>query len=856
MKKSFVISYLLFIFNLSLFSQIIITGKIYDKDIQQALEGVEIICKTTNTGTLSDVDGNFLLNTNKPTDTLIFKRMAYQGLQIPIRVNDKKLNLGKIYLTKTSFQLAEYIVSANITNQKTPVSFVSISSKEIKASNSDLALPLIISKTPSLFAVRNGGGSGDARLNLRGFNQENISILLDGIPVNGIENGLMYWSNWIGLASSFGEIQIQKGVGISNFGINSVGGTINIIPSKIRDKEDNFISLGMTDYGNNILSISLQTPFEKKGWNLHFVGSKSWGEGYVEATYLNSWSYFINLQKQFSNKSKLSIILIGAPQKHGQRNLKLSNQEVKLYGYQYNKDWGILHGKTLNASENFYHKPMLITKYQYIKSTKLRIINKFYAGYGTGGGRWSESFNYAPTIFEYRNNQNNIDWQEITNQNVNHQETYTLNSGKSVSGYSINVLTNFIASHYQVGNIAGIEYHPNNKTKITTGIHYRYFHSFVQEKISDLLGGDFFIDDYAWAIEGAQGRDEIKYPGDIIKVNNQSKTHFMNLFTQYSYTYKRINSFFAANLNLNQYQRLDSYNYIQHIASKPYTKLGYNFKGGLAYEFSTNYQLFINGAYFSRVPYFKYVFGNFNNTQVSGLQNETITTIELGNRINFHQLRIEISLFQTQRNNVSLLTNEYIQFETQTQSKAMINGLRSLHQGIEITLHYPINKLGTIGGFASLGNYQYLNDVQANFYNQNQQLINTQNIFASTLKIGGTAQTQYSIYCNTKLFNTININVDWSYFDNMYANFNPVLRTNANDRKQSFKLPAYQLLNARASTTFEIEKTKIDMQISVSNILNEHYLETGEDGINHDMESFRGFWSFGRNFHIGLNLHL
>ena len=61
-----------------------------------------------------------------------------------------------------------------------------------------------------------GGGYGDGRINLRGFNSENVAVLINGIPVNDMENGRVYWSNWAGLGDVTSSMQVQRGLGASN----------------------------------------------------------------------------------------------------------------------------------------------------------------------------------------------------------------------------------------------------------------------------------------------------------------------------------------------------------------------------------------------------------------------------------------------------------------------------------------------------------------------------------------------------------------------------------------------------------------------------------------------------------------
>ena len=53
--------------------------------------------------------------------------------------------------------------------------------------------------TPGVYTTKEGGGVGDSRVYIRGFAQENITVMINGVPVNDMENGRVYWSNWNGL---------------------------------------------------------------------------------------------------------------------------------------------------------------------------------------------------------------------------------------------------------------------------------------------------------------------------------------------------------------------------------------------------------------------------------------------------------------------------------------------------------------------------------------------------------------------------------------------------------------------------------------------------------------------------------
>ena len=63
----------------------------------------------------------------------------------------------------------------------------------------------------SAYATNQGGGAGDAR-NVRGFNQRNVAVMINGIPVNDMENGWVFGQNWDGVADATSSIQLQKGL--------------------------------------------------------------------------------------------------------------------------------------------------------------------------------------------------------------------------------------------------------------------------------------------------------------------------------------------------------------------------------------------------------------------------------------------------------------------------------------------------------------------------------------------------------------------------------------------------------------------------------------------------------------------
>src|SRR5210317_526664 len=136
--------------------------------------------------------------------------------------------------------LDEILVTSDVIDiartRETPVAVSTITPSDISLKVGNQEFPEIMNTTPGVYATKQGGGYGDSRISLRGFDQRNTSFLINGQPVNDMENGWVYWSNWQGLTDVTSNIQIQRGLGASRLAVPSVGGTVSIF-TKAADKE-------------------------------------------------------------------------------------------------------------------------------------------------------------------------------------------------------------------------------------------------------------------------------------------------------------------------------------------------------------------------------------------------------------------------------------------------------------------------------------------------------------------------------------------------------------------------------------------------------------------------------------------
>ena len=185
-------------------------------------------------------------------------------------------------------KLEEVVVSSRVIDvakeRVTPVAVSTIKASEIALKVGNLEFPEIMNRTPGVYATKSSGGYGDSRINLRGFDQRNTSILINGQPVNDMENGWVYWSNWQGLTDVASGIQIQRGLGASRLAVPSVGGTVSIFTKTAEKAEGGSLTQVMGNDGYSKTTLMYNSGLSDNGWASSMLLTKWSGDGYVYGT--------------------------------------------------------------------------------------------------------------------------------------------------------------------------------------------------------------------------------------------------------------------------------------------------------------------------------------------------------------------------------------------------------------------------------------------------------------------------------------------------------------------------------------------------------------------------------------------
>ncbi len=780
----------------------------------------------------------------------------------------KRQNYNKIYSNTdtTAILLDQVNISASISQiNKSPLRIKTITKQDITTTSTGKTFPELMNMTPGVYASSETGSYGDAKINIRGFKQENISVLLNGIPISGLTSGSMFWNNWIGLTDATDKIELSKGIGNSMLSENSVGGTINVITQSPKKNQSLNIGYSYTNYNISKLFFNYNSGELKNGWAISLMGSYVLGKSHVECSDVNSSAYLLSLSKKLKNHHSLLFTALGSPEKHKQRSVRLSYAEIEQYGRNYNKNWGYYNGEEKTISENNYFKPYFTLSHFWDTHTgsrnqnKIYINNSIYLAIGNGGGIWTES--KGKSIIHYQK-EGHIDWNSVIsdNRNVN-------SSTNSPYNESQNIISQFMAGHTQAGIKSSILIDFDKKIELDVGLHYQIYNTWENEKITDLLGGDFWYEDYANnSLAGQSARDSYKQIGDYIRTDNGRKMNYLTIYAMSSY--------FIANNRLvlklgvsgsgSFIRRWDKYNYIDNIYSELAKGVGGSIKSGILYKFDKMNSVYINAAAYSRTPYANIIFKNGNNEISNNLKNESNYLGELGYRIVGNNFSIETTLYSALWKDKSVTKNPYSKdYETE---RYTVTGLDAFHYGGEVEAYYsPVNyvKLST---YISIGEWRWKSDATVTIFDNTTNLPKDDKIvYCKGLHVGDAPQTQIGVtievnpfralYNKGKIFNIADfkIKVNWNYNDRHWADFNPINRTDINDRNESYRIPEYHILNL----SFTWEQTisnRLGMILfcNINNLLDSEYIERSKDGKNHKRETFTGYWGAPRNISFGI----
>ena len=875
--KIFIQFFVVSLISFSSFSQSLVTGVVVDGSTNEPLIGANVSIKGTTDGTFTGLDGSFSFSTDASSDAVVIvSYIGYEDQEIPYTGD-----IAMVMMKSTNLTLDEIRVTADVSiDRKTPSTYTNVSQQYVSEYAGTQEVPELLKMTPGVYTTKEGGGVGDSRVYIRGFSQENITVMINGVPVNDMENGRVYWSNWNGLGDVTSQMQVVRGLGVSKLAIGSIGGTINIVTNSINTKKGGSFLQQVSDYGQYKETLSYNTGRTKNDWAVSILYSRTDGKGYVDGSYVHANTYFLSVTKEFNENNSLVLTAIGAPQKHGQRDQYITPEEVEKYGHKYNRDWGIYNGGELNGRNNFYHKPHIVLNHYYNIDDNTSLNTSIYASYGKGGGSGP-----LGSYGRYYGNQDRtadglINWDAVVADN-------TANDGGSASyglattkGSSL-ILRNSVNNHRWYGVLSNLEHEFSDNLSLTVGLDARTYTGEHFREVRNLLGGSHWVELYKYTVDYSRNsakssygdggiRDHLKYVNENstslffnktpqnqrIAYDNDGVHRYAGLHSQIEYSSDAFSAFLGGSLSRTQYERIDRMNYAgidndgNEQKSRKVNISGHNLKAGFNFNFSDQSNIYMNLGTFSRAPFFNFVFTNYQNIVVDPLENEKARAIEFGYGFRAKKFSMKLNGYMTKWEDKGLLSPRVTINGVATRSA--IRGQDALHKGIELEWNTKFTPQLDVGGIISLGEWRWANDVQGEIRTDDLEII-TVDIYSDNIFVGNHPQTQIGFKGRYQINDVLDIGAQYLYNAKLYSDYDVSDRDDPGlVNIQPFQLDNYGVLDMRIGAKFSLGGLGAYAQVQAYNLLDKIYWARG---LESNRELGEGFPSYGRTLNFSLKLN-
>ncbi len=874
----------LFLTTATIFAQGTLTGTVIDSEMNAPLPGATVMIVGTNNGTTTDFDGKFSLNVQAASGTVEISFIGFEKKSMKFTLaNGETKNLGNLVLNTDANALSEVLVTgiADLAkDRQTPVAVSTIRAEQIQEKLGNQEFPEILSTTPSIYATKQGGGFGDSRITIRGFDTQNSAVMINGIPVNDMENGAVYWSNWAGLSDVTSAIQVQRGLGSSKLAVSSVGGTINVVTRSSDKVEGGMVQAGFGNDNYFKTTASYNTGLSDNGLSASFLLGRTSGDGYVNGTEFEGYNYFIGVGYKANENHEFNFMLTGAPQQHNQRGFFTPLSSYLKYGEngepneKYNPDFGYRNGEEFTFAGNFYHKPVTSLNWEYKISEKSKLSTSAYASFGRGGsvgsiGRINGNQSFAlpltedgllpiDDIFAWNSGQSVPSFATRDGQPTQ-RETYSgegafqgqyVNTGNrdrsAENGISQRSSVN---SHNWFGVISNFSTELNENLTLDFGADLRSYKGFHYRRLVDLMGGDVYrsTDDInnpsrflTETYEPTAGNtlNVFKSIDDEEKIDyyNEGLVRWAGAFGQLEYIKGNVSAFVQGSLSNQGFKRVD---YFEEIPANQETDweniLGGNIKGGLNYNIDENHNVFGNIGYYSKQPLFDAVYPGNRNDLNEDLTNEKVFGVELGYGFRSQFFNANVNLYRTSWAD---------RFETagatffrgtpeEIRGTANLQGITQVHQGVEFDFYGRVGNKFKWNAMLSVGDWEYKDDVQANFFDDAQNPIAGVEpgvLSLDGVKVGNAAQLTASVGADYTIVENLKVDATYRFADNLYADYEAPAALNNTDF-EVFELPSFGLLDLGASYGLNIGENRLGFRVNVNNVTDNIYISESNTNI-------------------------
>ena len=740
--------------------------------------------------------------------------------------------------------------------------------------------------------------SGGTRFHMRGYSQDNFTVMMNGVRINSLESGGASWSTWGGMTDVIRFMDVKPGLGSSRSTFGDVGGffNLNVYASSFRKGLRVAYAQGNRIYKERV-TLTYSTGLLKSGWAFSASGTARYAaQGYVPGTFFQGFGYFLGADKKLNEKNTLSFIGFGAPITQGRQSYETDEAFALTGDKHYNSFWGYQNGQVRNSRISTNNVPTAIGSDVWNINDHSKLTTSAFYSFGRTsltGLNYYNAPNPAPDYYEYMpsyygpssNNANPTqfaaltqNWANPVNQqinwanlyNANYDNMHTVNGVDGVTGksYTGKMSEYIVEEKRQDVNSTGFNSIYNTRTNnnffITGGVNLSIAHTRYYKVVNDLLGGDYWLDLNNFAVPSPNPmvmQNNINDPnklirkGDVFGYDYNINVTRAETWGQVEKSYKKIDMFASATLNETSFYR-DGHmvnGLFPNTSGGRSTTLNfinYGFKFGATYKLNGHNYFTFNAAAITKppLPTNTFVSPQTRNDEIPNLTSEKILTGDISYNVRLPWLKGRITYYYTQTNN-QVWERSYYDDVYKTNVNYFMTNLNQLNQGLELGLEGIVTKHISIIGALAYGSYLYTNRPTATISADNSAalLASDRTIYFKNYHVGGTPEVASSIgvrYTGKKQWYA---GVYFNYFANNYVTANPDRRTAQALTKYvstdpqvaqittQEKLPNAYTLDFMGGKSFRFQnKYGLNLTLMVNNLTNNMFKVSGEEQLRHD----------------------
>lgn len=849
------------------------SGKVVDSKTQKPLQNVVASVQNLSLTEVTNAEGKFTFkNVPVGSQLLLVKTDGYKDQLLSVEVvNGKILDLGVV------------VMDVDIT-QEQQLSLVTITDNDLGDDNSGSeSTSSLLQASKDVFQQAAAYNFGQARFSVRGIDNEYSNVMINGISMNRLSDGRPQYGNWGGLNDATRNQEFTDGSKPSDYTFGGIAGTQVMNTQASTYRKGTRLSFLSTNTNYNFRAmVTHVSGMDKDGWAYVISGGRRWAQdGYFEGTDYAANSLFASIEKRFNDKHSLNLTSIYAQNRRG-KNSPNTQEVTDLMGVKYNSYWGWQEGEKRNSRQKTVEEPILmLTHYwKFNSKTKLNTTVSFQTG-SIGNSRldykqvdnpdpvyYKKLPSYWTTYFDgnnvYSPNQVAADAlkaQFLANPQLNWNDIYlNVNVPNAANGSRIVLYEDRTDEKTLIANSI-LSSRLSDNVVLNAGASFTKNKSHNFKNLLDLLGGDYFLDTNTFGF-GSQQQSDLNNPnrtviaGDTYGYNYDINAIKLDAFTQFKFTYKKVDFYLAQTFSKNSYQREGYYKNGYYPTSslgkserKEFDNFG--FKGGLTYKITGRHFLDINGVYMSKAPNTKDVFpyARLNNNFVDNISNETISSADASYIIKTPKLKARFTGYFNETKNTTDVAFYYAD-EINNGSGAfvteVITGQNRKNIGLEVGLEYQVTSTIKATAVAAYGDYKYTNNPNITLLADGiLTRINDDTVAKMKgYEVSGMPQEAYSVgleYRDPKFWW---IGVNANYLAQNYLDISPLMRTtdfytksdNANfpvnqDLADSYlkqeKFGSFSLFNLVGGKSWKIKNNTLGLFANINNVFDKQYKTGG-----------------------------